>query len=62
MTKDINENLNNKLYECNKHIEKLKDTKEYIKDIMPLTIETYSQIDKIHSKLLLFIERVRNGL
>ena len=40
------------IYECNKHIEKLNDAKEYLQSIMPLTLETYSSINKIQSSFI----------
>ena len=52
MIKDINDSFNQKLYECDKHIEKLNDAKDYLKDIMPLTIEKYLKIDKIQSSFI----------
>ena len=42
--KKINESFNHKIYECDKHVEKLTDAKEYLKAIMPLSIENYLNI------------------
>lgn len=52
MSKDIKDSFNQKLYECNKHIEKLKDAKEYLNPIMPLTIDSYLKVDKIQSSFI----------
>ena len=52
MKKDIRESLEQKLYECDKHVEKLDDAKEYLKEIMPLTLEKYLQVDKIQSSFI----------
>ena len=52
MKKDIKESLNQKLYECNKHIEKLNIAKEYLKDIMPLTLEQYLKLDNIQNSFI----------
>jgi uncharacterized protein with HEPN domain len=52
MKKDIDESLNKKIYECDKHIERLSDAKDYLKDIMPLTIDRYLTIDKIRSSFI----------
>jgi len=52
MNKDIINTFKEKLYECNKHIERLKDAKEYLKEVMPLTKERYMQIDKITSSFI----------
>lgn len=52
MNKDITNTFKEKLYECNKHIEKLKDAKEYLSEVMPLTKEKYMQIDKITSSFI----------
>ncbi|MEA2018502.1 MAG: hypothetical protein U9N59_08640 [Campylobacterota bacterium] len=52
MKKNIDDNLNKKLYECDKHVEKLNDAKAFLKDIMPLSIEKYLKIDKIQSSFI----------
>ncbi len=52
MRKDIDDTFNKKIYECRKHIEKLSDAKEYLKDMMPLTLESYQKIDKIQSSFI----------
>ncbi len=41
-----------KLYECDRHVEKLNDAQDYLKNIMPLTIKKYLQIDKIQSSFI----------
>jgi len=52
MKKDIQDSLEQKLYECNKHIEKINRAKEYLKDIMPLNVDSYLKIDKIQSSFI----------
>ena len=52
MKKDINDSFNRKMYECDKHIEKLNDAKEYLKDTIPLTTKNYLTIDKIQSSFI----------
>ena len=52
MIKNIEDSFNNKIYECNKHVEKLNDAKGYLASIMPLTIEQYATIDKIQSSFI----------
>ena len=52
MLKDINDTFNKKIYECDKHMEKLNNAKDYLKNIMPLTTETYLKIDKIQSSFI----------
>ena len=52
MKKDIQDSLEQKLYECNKHIEKINTAKEYLKDIMPLSVDSYLKIDKIQSSFI----------
>ena len=39
--------IDEKIYECNKHIEKLNDAKDYLQKYMPLSVEKYSSVDKI---------------
>lgn len=52
MKKNIDDSLNKKLYECNKHIEKLNDAKDYLHDIMPISLENYFNINKIQSSFI----------
>jgi len=52
MKKDINDSFSKKVYECNRHVEKLNDAKDYLKEMMPLTLERYLQIDKIQSSFI----------
>jgi len=52
MIKDIEKTFKEKLYECSKHQEKLQDAKEYLKDIFPLSIDKYLQLDKISSSFI----------
>ena len=49
---DIKNTFQEKLYECNKHIEKINDAKEYLKDIMPLSVEKYLSLGKIESSFI----------
>jgi len=50
--KDISDTLEKKLYECDKHVQKLYDAKEFLAEIMPLTLEKYLEIDKIQSSFI----------
>ena len=50
--RDISDTLEKKLYECDKHVQKLYDAKEFLADIMPLTLEKYQNIDKIQSSFI----------
>lgn len=52
MSKDIKNSLNHKIYECNRHIEKLNDARSYLKSIIPLTLESYLKVDKIQSSFI----------
>ena len=49
---DINNTFQEKIYECNKHIEKMNDAKEYLKDIFPLTLDIYLNLNKIESSFI----------
>jgi len=49
---DKSDTFKQKLYECNKHIEKINDAKGYLKDIMPLSIEKYLTLSKIESSFI----------
>jgi len=50
--RDRVDTLNKKIYECDMHIQKLYDAKEFLANIMPLTVETYLNIDKIQSSFI----------
>jgi hypothetical protein len=52
MIKNRDDSFAKKLYECDRHVEKLLNAKEYLKNIMPLTLESYLQIDKIQSSFI----------
>ena len=52
MIKDISDSFSKKIYECNIHIEKIKDAKDYLKNSMPLTIDKYLKLDKIDSSFI----------
>ena len=52
MRQNRDDSFNKKIYECEKHIEKLSDAKEYLKGIMPLSLQSYIQIDKIQSSFI----------
>ncbi len=41
-----------KLYECERHKEKIDDAKSYLVGIMPLDLEKYRHIDKIESSFI----------
>jgi len=41
-----------KLYECDKHVEKIEDAKEYLEVFMPLTLENYLKLDKIANSFI----------
>ena len=50
--KDISDTLEKKLYECDKHVQKLYDAKDCLSEIMPLSLEKYLKIDKIESSFI----------
>ena len=52
MNEKRTDSLEQKLYECNRHVEKINDAKEYLTDIMPLTLEQYININKIQSSFI----------
>ena len=45
--KDITDTFQEKVYECNRHKEKILDAKEYLNEIFPLTLERYLTLGKI---------------
>jgi hypothetical protein len=50
--KDISDTLEKKLYECDMHVQKLYDAKEFLVEIMPMNLENYLKIDKIQSSFI----------
>ena len=52
MKKDISNTLKEKLFECDRHVEKLQDAKEYLEKVMPLDVERFFEIDKITSSFI----------
>jgi len=52
MKKDIKNTFKEKLYECDRHCQKIADAKEYLAPIIPLDIQKYQDIDKISSSFI----------
>ena len=52
MKKDVLATFKEKLFECNKHIEKMQNASEYLQPILPLTIAKYNSLDKIESSFI----------
>lgn len=52
MSKDMAGILEEKFYECNRHMEKIQDAKEYLKHLMPLTIDQYNTLSKVESSFI----------
>ena len=50
--RDIEKSFKEKLYECNRHCQKIEDAKEYLSNIIPLTSDSYAKIDKITSSFI----------
>jgi len=50
--KDIKDTFQKKIYECNKHIEKINIAKKHLADLVPLTLEKYLQISEIESSFI----------
>ena len=49
---DIRNTFQEKIYECNKHKEKIHDAKEYLSEIMPLSLDKYVSLSKIESSFI----------
>jgi len=52
MRRDDTYTFKEKIYECDKHIEKIEDAKEYLQELMPLTLEKYLKLNKIESSFI----------
>jgi len=50
--KDREHTFKEKLYECNRHREKILDAKEFLDDVFPLDMEKYPHISKIESSFI----------
>ena len=46
------ETFNEKLYECDKHIQKIKIAKKNLQNIIPLSLESYNIIDDIQASFI----------
>ncbi len=44
---NISNTFQEKIYECNKHIEKIETSKKYLAEHMPLSVVTYQALDDI---------------
>lgn len=49
---DIKNTFQEKIFECNKHVEKIQDAKEYLQEIMPLDLKRYVSLTKIESSFI----------
>jgi hypothetical protein len=47
MNFDIETSFKEKLYECKKHVEKITVSRKYLSKYMPMTVETYSNLNDI---------------
>ncbi len=52
MSKDIRASLQEKLYECNQHVQKITTAKQYLQNIMPLTLHSYQQLDDVQKSFI----------
>lgn len=52
MSKDIRASLAEKLYECDQHIQKIQTAKRYLSVVMPLTLQTYQQLDDVQKSFI----------
>jgi hypothetical protein len=52
---DVLNTFQEKLYECNKHIEKIEVSKNYLASYMPMSLEAYLALDEV---TLSFIDRL----
>ncbi len=52
MKYNIENTFKEKLYECDKHIEKIKISKKYLSDLMPLSVESYLTMDDIQTSFI----------
>ena len=50
--RDIESTFKEKLYECNKHKEKILDAKDFLKDYIPFSVESYMNIGKVESSFI----------
>lgn len=52
MTKDVAQTFKEKLYECDKHVEKISISKKHLSAIMPISVETYLDLDDIQMSFI----------
>ena len=52
MNTDLRDTIKEKLYECDKHVEKLETAKSYLKALYPFTIKNYLNADAVESSFI----------
>lgn len=52
MKYNIENTFKEKLYECDKHIEKITVSKKYLSDLMPISVENYLAMDDIQTSFV----------
>ena len=49
---DVSNTFKEKLFECDKHVQKIQIAKQYLNEIMPFSVEGYAQISDIHASFV----------
>jgi hypothetical protein len=52
MSKYMQDSFKEKLYECDKHVEKIRVSKNYLSKFMPLSLESYSKLTDIETSFI----------
>ena len=49
---NVSNTFKEKIFECDKHVQKIQTAKQYLNDIMPFSVEGYAQISDIHASFV----------
>jgi len=52
VSKDIRASLQERLYECDQHVQKIETAKRYLQAVMPLTVQQYQQLDDVQKSFV----------
>ena len=49
---NVSNTFKEKIFECDKHVQKIQTAKQYLNEIMPFSVKSYAQISDIHASFV----------
>ena len=49
---DVSYTFKEKIFECDKPVQKIQIAKQYLNEVMPFSVESYAQISDIHASFV----------